>query len=468
MLDRLGTDGGVRTLLVLASNIAVSAPDANRIRHRLESLDTLIVSDIFRSETAMLADIVLPTAEWAEEEGTMTNVEGRVIRRKMALPPPPGVLDDLQMLRALATGLGRGQYFSDDPAEVFEELRRASAGGVADYAGITYERIEHEQGVFWPCPSTEHPGTPRLFTESFPTADGKARFFPVSHRAPAERPDANYPYVLTTGRLLQQYQSGTQTRRLGGTMVPDPHVQLHPNLARELNIAASDMVELRTRRGAAVFRAQITDAIRPDVLFVPFHWGGASNANSLTVPALDPASKMPEFKVCAVAARRIGGPDDGDLLVAVPAQPDVLPFGARASPHRTRTDRRSTRTRTPTEKETRMHTKNRFLQGIFQFTGAGVDKPAPIDVTLTYLVPDGSVAQALYFRGGNTTDELVTVVLMRDGVPMRYFPIGARSDVHVPLRVVEDLEGGTALELAIAAPDKLSGTVVLDLGLVEV
>ena len=468
MLDRLGTDGGVRTLLVLASNIAVSAPDANRIRHRLESLDTLIVSDIFRSETAMLADIVLPTAEWAEEEGTMTNVEGRVIRRKMALPPPVGVLDDLQMLRALATGLGRGQYFSDDPAEVFEELRRASAGGVADYAGITYERIEHEQGVFWPCPSTEHPGTPRLFTESFHTADGKARFFPVSHRAPAERPDANYPYVLTTGRLLQQYQSGTQTRRLGGTMVPDPHVQLHPNLARELNIAASDMVELRTRRGAAVFRAQITDAIRPDVLFVPFHWGGASNANSLTVPALDPVSKMPEFKVCAVAARRIGGPDDGDLLVALPAQPDVLPFGARASPHRTRTDRRSTRTRTPTEKETRMHTKNRFLQGIFQFTGAGVDKPAPIDVTLTYLVPDGSVAQALYFRGGNTTDELVTVVLMRDGVPMRYFPIGARSDVHVPLRVVEDLEGGTALELAIAAPDKLSGTVVLDLGLVEV
>ena len=115
-----------------------------------------------------------------------------------------------------------------------------------------------------------------------------------------------------------------------------------------------------------------------------------------------------------------------------------------------------------------MLTQNRFLQGVYPFDGAGLDKPAPLSAELSYVVPDGVVAQALYFRGGNTTDELVVVVLMRDGVPMRYFPIGARSDVHVPLRVVEDLEGGTALELAIAAPDKLSGTVVLDLGLVEV
>ncbi len=474
MLDRLGSDGGVRTLLLLASNVVVSAPDANRIRHRLESLDTLIVSDIFRSETAALADVVLPTAQWAEEEGTMTNLEGRVIRRKMALPPPPGVLDDLQMITELATRLGRGQYFSDKPAEVFEELRRASAGGVADYAGISYERIEAEQGIFWPCPSADHPGTPRLFTESFPTPDGRARFVPVVHRAPAETPDPSYPYVLTTGRLLQQYQSGTQTRRLGGPMVPDPHVQLHPSLARRLGISASDMVELTTRRGAAVFRAQITDAIRPEVLFVPFHWGGASNANSLTDPALDPHSRMPEFKVCAVAARRVGDPDDDHLLRAMPHQPEVRPFRAWAAPARNPARRRPSRprpnrTRPPSpSKDNRMHTKNRFLQGIFPFTGAGVDKPAPIDATLTYVVPDGSVAQALYFRGGNTTDDLVTVVLMRDGVPMRYFPIGARSDVHVPLRVVEDLEGGTIIELAIAAPDKLAGTVVLDLGLVEV
>ena len=156
MIDRLGTDGGVRILLVLASNIAVSAPDANRVRSRLAGLDLLVVSDIFLSETAALADVVLPTAQWAEEDGTMTNLEGRVIRRKMALRPPAGVLDDLQMLSRLAAKLGRGQYFSDDPRTVFEELRRASSGGIADYAGISYERIDTEKGVFWPC----FPGRP--------------------------------------------------------------------------------------------------------------------------------------------------------------------------------------------------------------------------------------------------------------------------------------------------------------------
>jgi assimilatory nitrate reductase catalytic subunit len=474
MLDRLGSDGGVRALLVLASNIVVSAPDANRVRSRLESLDLLVVSDFFLSETAALADVVLPTAQWAEEHGTMTNLEGRVILRKRALPPPAGVLDDLQMLHQLATKLGRGQYFSDDPAVVFEELRRASAGGVADYSGITYERIEAEKGVFWPCPGIGHPGTPRLFAESFSTPDGRARFHRVVHRAPAEVPSAAYPYVLTTGRLMTQYQSGAQTRRLKGAMVPDPHVQLHPDLARRLGIGASDMVELRTHRGAAVFRAQLTDAIRPEVLFVPFHWGGASNANALTDPALDPHSKMPEFKVCAVNLTRVGGPDDEQLLRRIPRQPAVAPFttahvsGSGGPATSSPATRRLSRHRPPTTKDAPMHTKNRFLQGIYQFTGTGIDKPAPLDAALSYVVPDGSVAQALYFRGGNTADELVTLVLMRDGVPMRYFPMGAKSDVHVPLRVVEDLEGGTAIELYIAAPEGLTGSVVIDVGLVEV
>ena len=470
MLDRMGTDGGVRALLVLASNIVVSAPDANRVRSRLAALDLLVVSDIFLSETAALADVVLPTAQWAEEDGTMTNLEGRVIRRKRALPPPVGVLDDLQMLSRLATELGRGRYFSDDPRVVFDELRRASAGGIADYAGISYERIEAEQGVSWPCPDTDHPGTPRMFTDGFPTPDGRARFVRVVHRAPAEVPDARYPYLLTTGRLMSQYQSGTQTRRLGGTLVPDPHVQLHPDLARRLGIGASDMVELRTRRGAAVFRAQLSDAIRPEVLFVPFHWGGASSANALTDPALDPHSKMPEFKVCAVTLARIGDPDDGRLLSVTPRQPAVAPFAAtkvrQAGP--APAARRIARSRPPIPKDARMHTKNRFLQSIYQFTGAGIDKPAPLDAALSYVVPDGSVAQALYFRGGNSSDELIALVLMRDGVPMRYFPMGAKSDVHVPLRVVEDLEGGTAIELYLAAPVGLTGSVIVDVGLVEV
>src|SRR5689334_22720862 len=162
MLDRLGTDGGVRALLVLASNIVVSAPHANRVTDRLAALDLLVVSDIFRSETAELADVVLPTTQWAEEEGTTTNLEGRVLLRRRAAPPPPGVRSDLEILKGLAARLGCGELFSDAPASVFDELRRASAGGIADYAGISYDRIAAGDGVFWPCPDAAHPGSSRM------------------------------------------------------------------------------------------------------------------------------------------------------------------------------------------------------------------------------------------------------------------------------------------------------------------
>jgi assimilatory nitrate reductase catalytic subunit len=311
MLDRLGTDGGVKVLLVFASNILVSAPHRNNVLKRLRALDFLVVSDIFLSETAAEADVVLPTAQWAEEDGTLTNVEGRVLRRRRALDPPEGVRDDLTILRDIADRLGRGKFFDDDPRTVFDELRRASEGGPADYSGITYERIDAEQGVFWPCPGVGHPGTARLFTERFATPDGLARFIKVEHRDPAELPDAQYPYQLTTGRVMQHYQSGTQTRRVGALNLaqPDPRVELHPDLARRHGIADADLVELRTRRGTAVFRARVTDAIRPDTLFTPFHWGGGSSANALTNPALDRHSRMPEFKVCAVALRRLDDPD---------------------------------------------------------------------------------------------------------------------------------------------------------------
>lgn len=306
MLDALGTDGGVRVLLVLASNIAVSAPDSNRVARRLADLDLLVVSDLFLSETAAIADVVLPTAQWAEEEGTVTNLEGRVLRRRRALPPPDGVLTDLEVLQALADRLGRGKYFSADPREVFDELRRASAGGTADYAGISYERIDAEQGVFWPCPSTDEPGRSRLFADGFPTADGRARFWRTTQTAPAELPDRDYPYYLTTGRVVSQYQSGAQTRRVRALALtePDAFVQLHPDLAAQHAIGSAELVELRTRRGTALFRARLSDAIRPDTVFTPFHWGGRSRANALTNPALDPSSRMPEFKVCAVAVSR--------------------------------------------------------------------------------------------------------------------------------------------------------------------
>src|SRR4051794_6235718 len=180
LLDALGTDGGVRTLLVLASNVAVSAPDARRVISRLHDLDFLAVSDFFLSETAELADVVLPSAMWAEEDGTMTNVEGRVIRRRRALDPPAGVRDGLQLLAELAARLGAGDRFSGDPETVFEELRRASAGGAADYSGITYRRIDDEQGVFWPCPAAEggrpgHPRPPPLFAHPFAPPPRRAR-----------------------------------------------------------------------------------------------------------------------------------------------------------------------------------------------------------------------------------------------------------------------------------------------------
>jgi assimilatory nitrate reductase catalytic subunit len=464
MLDALGTDGGVRVLMVLASNIVVSAPNSGHVLKRLRALDFLAVSDIFLSETAAEADVVFPTAQWAEEEGTITNLEGRVLRRRRALPPPAGVRTDLELMADVAERLGRGHFFRTDPREVFDELRRASAGGIADYSGITYQRIEAEQGVFWPCPDNgpgrpEHPGTPRLFAESFPTADGRARFHRVDHRDPAEVPDRDYPYVLTTGRIMQQYQSGTQTRRVRSLTFgqPEAFVEMHPDLARLHGIGTGDPVELATRRGTARMLARLTDTIRPDTLFAPFHWGGRAAANLLTNPALDRYSRMPAFKVCAVAVRRL---DDDDPDAGAP--PEL------AASQRLRHGQPQRRRRTTAERTRTVHSTPRFLQGIFAFEGHGTQKPALIDESLRYVVPSGVISQPMYFRGGNSTEELICVVVLRDGRPMRYFPIGARGQVHVPLRVVEDLDDGTVIELHLAAPEGLTGTVVVDFGLVEV
>jgi len=322
MLDALGTDGGVRTLLLLASNPVVSAPDAERVRRRLAALDHLVVVDFFLSETAALADVVLPTAQWAEEAGTMTNVEGRVILRRRALAPPDGVRDDLELLNALArrldlpAGLDADAAFPTDPEAVFTELRCASAGGRADYSGISYERLDAEQGVFWPCPEVEdgeHPGTPRLFAQTFPTHDGRAQCAVVRYTPRAERPGQEFPYVLTTGRTMAQYQSGAQTRRVRQLVVaePDARAEVHPDLARRHGVADGDLVRLTTRRGTALFRARVTRDITAGTVFVPFHWGGMSVANALTDTRLDPVSRMPEFKACAVRLER-HDPDDAD------------------------------------------------------------------------------------------------------------------------------------------------------------
>jgi assimilatory nitrate reductase catalytic subunit len=259
--------------------------------------------------------VVLPVTQWAEETGTTTNLEGRVLLRRKAIDPPPEVRSDLEVLHGLAARLGWEKGFPTDPEEVFDELRRASAGGPADYSGITYERITAEDGVFWPCPDASagagagaHPGTPRLFLDRFATPDGRARFIPVLHRPSAEEPDADYPLYLTTGRVLAQYQSGAQTRRVPelNAAAPGPYVQLHPRLADRLGIADGEPVAVTSRRGRAVAPALVSRAIRADTVFMPFHWAGEGRANTLTNPALDPTSRMPEFKVCAVRVEAAG------------------------------------------------------------------------------------------------------------------------------------------------------------------
>lgn len=293
----------------MGSNPVVSAPHAAHVEERLRSLDFLAVADVVLSETAALADVVLPVTQWAEETGTTTSLEGRVLLRQRAVTPPDGVRSDLEVLHGLAALLGHGKGFPADPEEVFDELRRASAGGHADYAGITYGRIAAENGVYWPCPDEQHAGTPRLFLDRFATDDGRARFVPVTHRPAAEETDREYPVVLTTGRVVAQYQSGAQTRRVDelNAAAPGPFVELHPRLAERIGVAEGDPVAVTSRRGRAVAPARITGAIRQDTVFMPFHWAGEGRANTLTNPALDPVSRMPEFKVCAVRVEAAAG-----------------------------------------------------------------------------------------------------------------------------------------------------------------
>jgi assimilatory nitrate reductase catalytic subunit len=310
LLDALGPEAGIRALLVFGSNVAVASPNATHIGKKLESLDLLVVCDAFENETSEVAHAVLPTAQWSEEEGTMTNLEGRVILRERVQSPPFGVRTDIEILSALAARLGRAEGFCfQSSREVFDELRRATAGAKADYSGLTYERLREQRGLFWPCPSEDHPGTPRLFAERFAHPSGRARFHAVPYRPAAELPDEEYPLYFTTGRYKEHYNSGAQTRRVARLLEaqPEPRLELHPHLAARLGVGEGESVLVESRRGAVCFRASVSSDIRADTLFAPFHWGGKQAANILTNPALDPLSRMPEFKVCAVKARAASG-----------------------------------------------------------------------------------------------------------------------------------------------------------------
>lgn len=299
--------GEIRGLLNICFNPMVSHPDTNFAREALEKLDFFCVIDFFMSETARYADVVLPGSLHEEEEGTSTTAEARVVRIRAAVDPPGNARRDTWILLELARRLGRGEHFAFSSSEdVFNELRRASAGGTADYAGITYERIEREMGVFWPCPSEGHPGTPRLFEDGRSYhPDGRFKLIPTPYRPSAEVPDAEYPLYMTSGRSVFHYLSGTQTRRIKFLVEksPGPVCEMHPALAAELRLVDRQLVTVETRRGGITVPLRVVETIRPDTVFLPYHWPEELAANQLTVRALDPVSKMPEFKVAACRVR---------------------------------------------------------------------------------------------------------------------------------------------------------------------
>jgi assimilatory nitrate reductase catalytic subunit len=307
LLDSLGTDTGPSALLVFGSNVVVSAPRAGHITDRAGDLDLLVVADLVLSETAALADVVFPITQWAEEDGTMTNLEGRVLLRRRALDPPDGVRTDLDVLAGLARRLGVAEHaFPTEAETVFSELCAASKGGPADYSGISYERLRAGEALYWPVPAEDHPGTPRMFLDGFAHPGGRARFVAVDHTGPAESPDTEFPLQATTGRVLQHYQSGAQTRLVDELieLVPRSFVEVHPDTAAHHGLGDGDLAEVSSRRGTTTATVRCVSSMRLDLVFLPFHFPGEQRANLLTNPALDPASRMPEFKVCAVRLSR--------------------------------------------------------------------------------------------------------------------------------------------------------------------
>jgi len=308
----------------------VSLPDSTFVTRALEKLEFYVAIDFFLNDTACHADIVLPGSLQEEDEGTVTQVEGRVIKINKAIDCPGAARQDWRIIQDIAVALGRPHGFTfSSPRDIFDELRRASKGGVADYSGITYEKIEAQMGVFWPCYSedpetgkpTDHAGTPRLFERGsynpvakgsgpFYFPDGKARFNVADYRPAVDDVSDEYPLFLTTGRVVSHFLSGTQTRRIGPLVdqYPEPRIEMHPRLAEKVGIRDGDWSMAETRRGAITLRAMVVTTIRPDTIFIPYHWPGEKSANRLTVAAQDPISKIPQYKVCGCRVRKAPGP----------------------------------------------------------------------------------------------------------------------------------------------------------------
>ena len=310
--------GEIKALFAMCFNPLVSLPDAAFTRDALSKLEFFAIVDFFLSETAHHADVVLCGSLHEEDEGIICSAEGRVQKINKAVDPPGDARSDARIICDLAARLGKGSLFAfPSTREIYEELRLASKGGLADYYGITWERIEQELGVFWPCPSLDHPGTVRLFEDGrFYHKDGKAHLQVTAWRESGDPTDAEYPILLTTGRVVSHYLSGTQTRRIGPLVeqCPEPFVEIHPRLAARYGIADGDWVRVVTRRSDLVAQAAIVRTIRPDTIFIPYHWPGRRSANRLTHRTLDPRSKIPEYKVSACRIEKAPAPPDLEAL----------------------------------------------------------------------------------------------------------------------------------------------------------
>lgn len=315
--------GEIKGLLSICFNPLVSLPDAGYIREALNKLEFFGIIEFFLSETAHHADVVLAGSLQEEEEGIVCSGEGRVIKINKAVDPPGNARGDARIIVDLAHRLGKGEYFQfPSTREIFEELRVASKGGTADYSGITWERLEKEMGLFWPVPSEDHPGTPRLFEGGhFKHPDGKARFLVADVKPGGDPLDEDYPLHLTTGRVVSQFLSGSQTRRIGPLVdqYPEPKVELHPELAAKHGISNGDLVTVTSRRSSVTLPAMVVRTIRPDTVFIPYHWPGRKSANNLTHRTLDPRSKIPEYKnsACRIAKAETpsGMKSNGELNV---------------------------------------------------------------------------------------------------------------------------------------------------------
>ena len=326
--------GEIRGLISICFNPKVSLPDNHFVTRCLDKLEFYVAIDFFLNDTAWHADIVLPGSLHEEDEGVVTQVEGRIIKVNKAVECPGEARQDWKIIQDIARALDRPRGFTfTEPREIFEELRVASKGGVADYSGVTYEKVQQQLGVFWPCyshdPKTgepiDHAGTPRLFEPGsynpiakgagpFYFPDGRARFNVADYRQPVDDASEEYPIFLTTGRVVSQFLSGTQTRRIGPLVkqYPEPRIEMHPRLAAQLGIADKEWATVETRRGAITLRAMVVTTIRPDTVFIPYHWAGKKSANQVTVAAQDPISKIPQYKVCGCRVRKADGPPDYD------------------------------------------------------------------------------------------------------------------------------------------------------------